>query len=359
MGEGPPRLISAGGLDGPTGGTRYNERVAAEWGVGVEYLPGRWPQPRAEDLDALARMLRRPGDGGPILLDGLVGSAAWPVLAERGRSGAARARVCVIVHLPLPAETGLAPRSQEVLAEAEHRALRAADGVACTSRWAAGDLRRRYGLTDVVVAEPGADVQPVACGSRPPRLLTLAAFSPRKNHRVLLDAMNDPLVGSLEWSALWMGADAEPGARHQLARAASRSACAGRLTVAGAATGAELERVWDGTDLLLLPSLVETYAMVVTEALAHGIPAIVGAGTAAEQTLKGSARRGADDGSVPGAAIDPRDPSGWAQVLHTWLTDPAVRGRWRQAALARRSRLPRWSHAARRLRGLLEGAPAR
>ncbi|MGB7448396.1 MAG: glycosyltransferase family 4 protein [Ornithinimicrobium sp.] len=359
MPERRPRIISPGGFCGPTGGTRYNQRVAAEWGVDVEYLPGRWPEPDPRDLEVLAALLHRPSDDAPILLDGLIGSAAGPVLTRRNHARGSRAAVAVHVHLPLPAETGLSARRQDELRAAEQMALRAADAVACTSTWAAADLQRRYGLADAVVAEPGADVRPVAPGSHPPCLLTLASFSPRKNHHLLVEAMQDPGLRRLEWSALWMGAEPAPGAQDRLARATSEASCAGRITVAGAVTGAALERVWAGTDLLLLPSLAETYGMVVTEALAHGIPAIVGADTGAEDTLRAAATAAGAEHAPPGDALNPRDPGAWAQALHAWLTDSEVRGRWRQAALACRARLPDWAQTARRLHELLEEAGPR
>ena len=55
----------------------------------------------------------------------------------------------------------------------------------------------------------------------------------------------------------------------------------------GALTGARLDAVWAATDLLLLTSASETFGMVVTEALARGIPAVVTGGTGAVEALLG------------------------------------------------------------------------
>ena len=71
----------------------------------------------------------------------------------------------------------------------------------------------------------------------------------------------------------------------------------------GPLEGAALARQWARTDLLLLPSTTETYGMVVTEALAHGVPAVVAAGTGAVEALDGTpGPRGAPDTGVPSGA---------------------------------------------------------
>ncbi|QLQ14718.1 MAG: glycosyltransferase [Micropruina sp.] len=79
--------------------------------------------------------------------------------------------------------------------------------------------------------------------------------------------------------------------------------------------------------------------MVVTEALAHGVPAIVGRGTGAEEALRSG-------GGMPGASVDPDDPDELAALLRRWLTDSALRADWRTQALAGRQRLRGWPQAA-------------
>ncbi len=106
--------------------------------------------------------------------------------------------------------------------------------------------------------------------------------------------------------------------------------------------GPALEREWSRTDLLVLASRVETFGLVVTEAFAHGIPALVGAGTGAVEALVGDALT-----PPPGAAADPSDPDALAAAVRAFLADPQLRGHWRQHALARREHLRPWSETAR------------
>ncbi len=337
------RVITPADVPQPSGGSRYNERIARAWGVELEYLAGPWPYPSRNDLSRLDAILQHSGRQdarrqAPVLLDGLIGCAAPAVLTAARAAGTP---VVLLLHLPLPAEVGLAPAEQARLARSEGASLQAAAAVACTSAWAARDLLRRYGQRDVVVAEPGTDPAPVAVGSQPAQLLTLATYSQRKNHALLVDALTEPRLLALPWSALWLGAESQPGERLRLAR---------RVTAAGLGDRVRVEPPQAGTasqlhasDLLLLPSRAETYAMVVAEGVAAGIPAIVGAGTGAEETLRGTH----PGNSIPGRALDCEDPLAWAATLHEWLTDDGLRQQWRASACERRGQRVGWESPAR------------
>nr|WP_240898865.1 glycosyltransferase [Kocuria sediminis] len=300
--------------------------------------------------------LGEPAPGRAVVLDGLVGCAAPETVGDAVRRGVP---VHLLVHLPLPAETGLDPAEAARLARAEAAALAAATGVLTTSTWAARDLFRRYGTTDVVVAEPGAPQGPVSAGSAVPHLVCVASLTPRKNQLLLLQALA-PLTG-LPWSLELVGPAGGPAYGRRLRAAVRDLPEPARVRLRGPLHGPALERLWAGADLLLLPSSAETYGMVVTEALGHGVPAVVGAGTGAVEALDGTpGPRGAHGAGTPGgpgtpgsargragAALAPDDPSAWTGVLRAWLTDPALRAQWRAAALARRERLRGWEDTAR------------
>src|SRR5690606_30550520 len=125
----------------------------------------------------------------------------------------------------------------------------------------------------------------------------------------------------------------------------------GRVTFAGAVSPAELARRYAAADLLVLPSRAEPYGMVVTEALARGVPAVASAVDGVPQAL-GTA----PDGAVPGRLVPAGDPGALADALRAWLTDPATRRGWRAAARARRSTLRGWAEPARELSAVLEAA---
>lgn len=349
---GAPRLVVLSGLPGPSGGTVYNTRLAREWAVTPVELTGSWPRPTAADLARLHAALLAGPEEVPVLVDGMLACAAPEVVAQVVAAGRA---LWVLVHLPLPAEGGLAPTERDRLASAEAAALQAATGVVTTSAWAATDLHRRYGV-GAVVAEPGTDQAPAATGSTPPCLLTVASFTPRKNHQVLVDAL--ARLTDLDWTAHWVGAVSDHDTTADLHRELAATGLSQRVHLRGPLLGEELEAAWARADLLLLPSWAETYAMVVAEALVRGLPALVSAGTAAQHTLTGGGRPSLTSGrrrgptgearhtEAAGAALDPSSPQEWSGTVRSWLCDPVLRDSWRARATRRGGELPSWSDTA-------------
>lgn len=353
---------------GPSGGDVYDAHLARAWDAehgraDVIALPGPWPRPGPGERRALSLALR---GAGTVVLDGLVGSPCPEEVARAVRAGT---RVVLLVHLPLPAEAGLPDDEQRRLAGLESGTVQAASHVLTTSHWAARDLARRYRRSDVIVALPGAVRGPVAVGSRPPRLLVLGALTAVKNHAVLVPAL--AALRELPWQATFAGpAEAQPAVAARLTGALADAGLTERVTLAGTVLGADLEQLWQRTDLLLVPSLVETYGLVVTEALAHAIPTVVAAGTGAVEALTGVGDLSAGDGATattagqrpavaatpahPGTAVEATDAGAWEDVLRRWLTTPALRASWRRAALDRREHLRTWADTAADLRrGLL------
>lgn len=333
-------LVVPADLEAPTGGNRYDQALAralGELGAEVEQrpAPGAWPVATEPEQDRLAELLRAAGADGPVLVDGLLACGApGPVAA----AVAAGARVFILVHLPLALETGLSPEAATQLQALERRALHAATGVLATSHWAAADLQDRHALDAVAVAQPGTDPAPAATGSSPPRLLQLASVTPRKDQLGVVDALAQ--IQDLAWTADLTGPlDVDPGYTAQVRAAIGEHELTDRVRLTGPLGSAALPAAWDAVDLLLLPSRAETWGMAVTEALARGIPAVVGRGTGAEEALGH-----APDGSVPGATVRPADPADLAGALRGLLGQG--RERAVRAARDRGRALKRWPDTA-------------
>ncbi|MFD5826689.1 glycosyltransferase family 4 protein [Lentzea sp. NPDC060358] len=304
----------------PSGGNVYDLRVSA----GAERLlvAGDWPRPH--DTAALEQTLAGIPDGEVVLLDGLVACGVPEVVVPHAR----RLRLAVLVHLPLADETGLDPAAAAVLDEKEREVLRAVGAVVATSPTAARDLETRHGLGHVHVVVPGTDPAPAARGTDGVHnLLCVASITPRKGHDLLVRALQ-------RVDADW------------------RLTCAGphrpflrelppddRVSFPGPLAGEALTSAYVNADLFVLASRAETWGMVVTEALAHGLPVIAS-----------SVPDALGDG---GLLVPAGDENAWEAALTRWFQDREFRSGLRAKALARRARLSTWDESTRDLRRVL------
>jgi glycosyltransferase involved in cell wall biosynthesis len=336
----------------PSGGNAYDRRVcrglvALDWTVHEHPVPGAWPRPGAIGHAALARAVRDIPDGAVVLLDGLIASAAPEVLVPQ----APRMRQVVLVHMPL----GHRPRADEVAAvrAREREVLKAAAAIVTTSAWTRRRLGELYALPAdrVHVAEPGVDPAGLAPGTAAgDTLLCVAAVTPDKGHDVLLDAL--ATTTDLSWRCACVGSlDRDPAYADGVRRRARAGGLADRVRFPGPRTGPDLDRAYAEADLLVLASHAETYGMVVTEALAHGLPVV-----AAEVGGVTEALGHGENGTRPGLLVPPGDPAALGAALRAWLGDAELRGRLRRAARARRASLRGWPATTSALAGVLAGA---
>jgi len=333
----------------PSGGNTYDRRVgdglaAQGWSVDVHEVPGSWPHPNAAARAILAEAVGGIPDGALALVDGLVGSTAPDVLVPH----AGRLRMVVLVHMPL----GQRP-AQEAVRAREHAVLSAAAAVVTTSEWARRTLLELYVLPPdrVQVAEPGVDAAGLAPGTATAgALLCVAAVTRGKGHDVLLHALST--IADLPWHCRCVGSlDRDPAFARRVRLRSADLGLGQRLSFPGPGAGAELERSYAAADLLVLASRGETYGMVVTEALARGLPVIAADVGGVPEALGHGA-----DGARPGALVPAGDPAGLGAALRAWLGDAELRHRWRRAARERRASLAPWSATTATLASVLQGA---
>jgi glycosyltransferase involved in cell wall biosynthesis len=336
----------------PSGGNTYDRRVcrgltALGWAVHEHAVPGAWPGAAEAARTTLARAVRRIPDGAVVLLDGLIACAAPEVLVPQAR----RLRQVVLVHMPL----GHRPQDDEAgaLREGEREVLAAAAAVVTTSAWARRRLGELYALPadGVHVAEPGVDAARLAPGTAAgDALLCVAALTPDKGHDVLLDGL--ATATDLSWRCACVGSLVRDPAFAAGVRRRARSRGLGdRVRFPGPRTGLELDRAYAAADLLVLASRAETYGMVVTEALARGLPVL-----AAEVGGVTEALGHGEDGIRPGLLVSPDDPAALGAALRSWLGDAELRTRLRRAARERRASLRRWPATTSVVADVLAGA---
>jgi glycosyltransferase involved in cell wall biosynthesis len=159
---------------------------------------------------------------------------------------------------------------------------------------------------------------------------------PNKGQLSVVEALRR--VADLPWRARLVGSlDRDPGYAEDVRAAVTAAGLSTRIALPGVLPRDE---AWTGADLALLPSRVEAFGLVVTEALARGVPAVVSEGGAAE------ALGGADGAPVPGIVVPPADVDALADAVRRWLTDEALRHELRARALERRTSLPGWGETA-------------
>jgi len=336
----------------PSGGNAYDRAVrrglaALGWTVHEHAIADAFPRLGAAGHAALASAVRAIPDGAVVLLDGLVASAAPEALVPETR----RLRQVVLVHMPL----GHRPADGEAGAvrARERDVLAAATAVVTTSEWSRRRLGELYSLPPdrVHVAAPGVDPAGLAPGSPAgDALICVAAVTPDKGHDVLLDAL--AMVIDLPWRCACVGSlDRDPAYADGVLERARERGLGERVEFAGSRTGPELDRAYAAADVFVLASRAETYGMVVSEALARGLPVV-----AAEVGGVTEALGHAGDGARPGLLVPPGDPAALGAALRAWLGDADLRGRLRRAARDRRAALPGWPATASTLAGVLAGA---
>lgn len=345
----------------PSGGNRFDRIVlnlisgdaGAEPGdiptrpVYETAVDGAWPAPDEPARAALAQALSGIPDNSDVLLDGLVACGVPDILKAHRQ----RLNLIILVHLPLSDETGLTPAAAAGLRARERAALHMATTVIATSEAAAARIATMHDLpgagggspaarggSTVAVVLPGVSPAELAAPAESGRrLLCVAAVTPRKGQDLLVTALEQELA-ELDWTCTFAGALVSPVPHADE-----------RIRFVGPLQGSALDRAYSEADLFVLPSRAETYGMVVTEALAHGLPVV-----AAEVGGVPEALGVAPDGCRPGVLVPPGDPRALAGALRAWLTEPGTRRRLRRAARGRRETLPTWHETARRLSEVLD-----
>jgi glycosyltransferase involved in cell wall biosynthesis len=285
----------------PSGGNIYDRRIAdglgaSGWSVIEHHLSGAWPWPDSDSQRDMAHVLAALVTGSIVLIDGLIASSAAALVVPE----ASRLRIVILLHMPLGQGT---PQADVERARASERAvLTAAAAVITTSSWTTAWVASEYGvpLDRLQVAEPGAFRADLAPGTaQGGRFICVAAVIPSKGHDVLFDALNR--LVDRPWTCACIGSlERDPAFVAALRAQIESTALSGRVGLCGPRVGADLDANYAAADLLVLASHRETYGMVITEALARGLPVVASAVDAVPATLGRTS-----GGTRPGLLVEP------------------------------------------------------
>lgn len=336
-----------GDIDAPTGGYAYARKLfelLPALGVALRHveLPGGFPHPSEAELADAARRLRTAAPA-VYLIDGLAYGAMRPELL----AGFA-APIVALVHHPLGFETGLSPARRDELLKSEAAALELAARVISSSKLTARVLASEFGVPreKIEIAEPGTEAAPRARGTgRPVSLLAVGAISPRKAYADLVHALAG--VKNLDWRLTIVGSrERSPETVRSLERAILESGLNERIELTGAIADTRLDGIYDAADVFVSPSLFEGYGMVLTEAMARGLPLILSTGGAAIETVPDEA----------GLKVPPGERIALREALRQIIGDAGLRQRLAEGSWQAGQRLPRWSDTAAKVAAVLREA---
>ncbi len=344
-------FVIPGDIDQPTGGYAYDRRVLAllaDAGIEARHvaLPGSFPAPSASDLEVTERTLAALPADIVLLFDGLAYGALPDDLIARIRQP-----IVALCHHPLALETGTPPERARELQARETAALAHAAQVVVTSPATRETLAAHFAVpaVKITVAEPGTDPAPRANPWRGGPIAMLAAGSviPRKGYDVLVEALGGLRRASdgIDWHLRIAGSTTlSPQTTAALQHRIAATRLQDRVMVLGAVPREELDRLYETSHLVLMPSLYEGYGMVLAEAMARGLPIICTTGGAAADLVPETA----------GLKVAPGDVAAFRYALQRIITQPELLATLADASYAAGQRLPQWQDTARIIAGVVK-----
>ncbi|MBF59226.1 glycosyltransferase [Halomonas sp. FeN2] len=348
-------LVVAGDPAQRTGGYIYDAQIVSAlrvqgWEIDVVGLAGTFPDADAEAAEALTQALALLPDQAEVVIDGLAMGALPEVVAQHAQ----RLQITALLHHPLGDEQGLNDADQQRFHRSELNALAHVARIIVTSHFTARrllELAAHYEMPlipRVTVVEPGvaqASISPAAESAETLRLLCVATLTPRKGQDILVQALSG--VAGDHWQCDCYGGARDAAFTQRVQQLIDQNGLQGSVHLHGECDSETLESAYRSAHALVLPSWYEGYGMVVTEALAHGLPVITTTGGALRDTLPAGA----------GLSVEPGDVDALQGALSRFCHDDELRHQLRQGAALAREALSDWQEAGAKFAAALT-APA-
>jgi glycosyltransferase involved in cell wall biosynthesis len=338
--SGPRRIawVVYGSLEQVSGGYIYDRLIVEQLRALGDSVTVISLTPGAADVPALSS-----ADFDVVVGDELCFRELLPLF--QGSSGLRR--VLLIHHLTAWEHAPGAER--DALLALEKAVIAAADACVATSHVTADRLFDERLARRVMVAEPGADRLPRSpTGGQEPsgsrlRLMFLGNILRRKRVLELVEAFGR--LPTLQTELALVGAELEPDYAAEVRNAIATGGLASRVRFLGPLPAEGVTDQLAIADALVLPSTLEGYGMVLSEALWASVPVIAARVGAAEKLISESGA---------GLLFEVDDPAGLGATLGAFTSDAALRRRLRRAAWNAAEILPRWQDSALLLRAAFE-----
>ena len=330
-------FVFPGKLTTNTGGYHYDRQLITELersGIAITSiaLSEKFPFPDESALTQADQALASIPDDSIVILDGLA-FGAMKSIAEAQKN-----RLCLIAlcHHPLAMETGLDRNQRKLLLDSEAHALKCARRIIVTSQNTRKILVEDYSIaaSKITVALPGTGEYVFAeCNGAPPQLLTCASLTKRKGHDVLIESLK--CLKHQHWEARFVGDESlDPAWASALKERIKSSGLNDRIELVGTVKNLTIE--YQKADVFVLPSRFEGYGMVLSEALAHGLPIISTDAGAIPEVVPKSA----------GILVSPGDHLALAAAMQKIIVDRDLRKKMQLNAQTIAHDLPSWKNCA-------------
>jgi glycosyltransferase involved in cell wall biosynthesis len=333
-------LIVPGPIDQVTGGYIFARQIVGDLRargdhVSVVELAGDFPDADPAAHDAAAKALADLPDGSIAVIDGLGLLGFSDCLAAEAQ----RLKLIGFVHHALADETGLTVRKTAQYQAAEQRLLPLLRGIVCPSQNTA-DVLINYGVDrERIAVTPPGTTKAVSSRKREKfhaqlRLLSVATITPRKGHRLLIEALAG--IDRETWRLDCIGSltrdlDYVAGLRDLI----TRNRLETNVRLLGEHQPPQLPLAYDEADLFVLPSFHEGYGMAFAEALSYGLAIIATTGGAIPYTVPESA----------GILVPPGDVDALREALDRAIGDRKLLAELSEGARRAGAALPDWPQA--------------
>jgi glycosyltransferase involved in cell wall biosynthesis len=169
----------------------------------------------------------------------------------------------------------------------------------------------------------------------PVLLLTVATLTPRKGHRLLIEALAS--LGRRDWHLTAIGSlERDPETVSAVATLIAQHDLAAQVDLAGEWPPERLSEAYRAADIFVLPSFYEGYGMAYAEAMAHGLPIVATDAGAIPDTVPPTA----------GILVPAGDREALAKALDRMIGDKALRQAYAAGARAAAAGFVDWAGTA-------------